>query len=193
MTAGSTISMALALVLGLRHGLDADHLAAIDGLTRWNLVRKPPLARLCGALFSAGHAGVILVAALVLAMFVRHWNPPLWLAPAGATISATVLILLSLLNLRIAFSSVDERTSTVAIRSRLCNRLLQMTRGWQVALVGGFFALSFDAISLAALFAATASPAGGPLGVAVIALVFAAGMITVDTMNGLWVVQLLRR
>lgn len=191
MLSGSTVSTALALVLGLRHGLDADHLSAIDGLTRWNLARDRRIARFCGALFSAGHGAVILSAALILAGFVHHWNPPGWLAPLGAAVSATVLIVLSTLNFKTAFST--QTAEPVGIRSRMCGRLLQTTSGWQVALVGGLFALSFDAISLAALFAATAAPASGAFGAAVLAAVFAIGMIAVDTVNGMWVHRLLQR
>jgi high-affinity nickel-transport protein len=187
---GSAVSTALALVLGLRHGLDADHLCAIDGLTRWNLMRERGCARFCGALFSAGHGAVILTAALLLAGLVHHWNPPGWLAPLGAAVSATVLIVLSTLNFRTAFS---RRVGPVGIRSRICGRLLQTTSGWQVALVGGLFALSFDAFSLAALFAATATPASGALGAGLLAATFAAGMIAVDAVNGLWVYRLLQR
>ena len=32
-------------LLGLKHGLDPDHLAAIDGLTRFNAARRPALSR----------------------------------------------------------------------------------------------------------------------------------------------------
>ena len=36
---------ALVFVLGMKHGFDADHLATIDGLTRYNARRNPALAR----------------------------------------------------------------------------------------------------------------------------------------------------
>jgi nickel/cobalt transporter (NiCoT) family protein len=35
----------LTLVLGMKHGFDADHLATIDGLTRYNSRHNPQLAR----------------------------------------------------------------------------------------------------------------------------------------------------
>lgn len=55
--AGDWVTLvALAFILGLRHGLDADHLATIDGLTRFNVQAHPKMARWCGALFSLGHA-----------------------------------------------------------------------------------------------------------------------------------------
>jgi len=42
----------MALVLGMRHGVDADHLAAIDAMTRCNAVARPGLARRTGIWFS---------------------------------------------------------------------------------------------------------------------------------------------
>ena len=41
----------LVFVLGLKHGLDADHLATIDGLTRFNARANPRLARKFAALY----------------------------------------------------------------------------------------------------------------------------------------------
>ena len=46
--------VAVVFLLGLKHGLDPDHLAAIDGLTRFNAQRRPRLSRWTGLLFSAG-------------------------------------------------------------------------------------------------------------------------------------------
>jgi high-affinity nickel-transport protein len=39
----------LTLVLGMKHGFDADHLATIDGLTRYNSRHNPRLARQPGS------------------------------------------------------------------------------------------------------------------------------------------------
>src|SRR3979490_259233 len=44
----------VALVLGMRHGVDADHLAAIDAMTRCNADARPALARRTGLWFSIG-------------------------------------------------------------------------------------------------------------------------------------------
>ena len=51
----------------MRHGLDADHLATIDGLTRHNARANPASARFCGALFSLGHGLVACAVAIALA------------------------------------------------------------------------------------------------------------------------------
>jgi high-affinity nickel-transport protein len=69
--------LALALVLGLKHGLDADHLAAIDGLARYQLslpCRRASVARWSGLLFSLGHGLVVmLVAGVAGALPGRSW------------------------------------------------------------------------------------------------------------------------
>ena len=61
----------MALVLGMRHGVDADHLAAIDAMTRCNAVARPGLARRTGIWFSLGHGGVVLAIALAVAATAR--------------------------------------------------------------------------------------------------------------------------
>ena len=59
-----------AFLLGARHGFDADHLATIDGLARYNAASRPRLAQSAGLLFSLGHGAVVIavaVAAVALA------------------------------------------------------------------------------------------------------------------------------
>src|SRR5438105_4504791 len=57
---------ALAYSLGLRHALDADHIAAIDNVTRKLMQQKKrPVA--VGFFFALGHSAVVLLASLVVA------------------------------------------------------------------------------------------------------------------------------
>ena len=66
--------LALVFVLGLRHGIDADHIATIDALTRLRSGRRA--ARWCGALFALGHGSVVLMivgAAASRPIGWRHW------------------------------------------------------------------------------------------------------------------------
>ena len=66
--------LAVALTLGLRHGFDADHLAAIDGMTRFNAVQRPRLARRTGMWFSLGHGAVVMAVAASVALMARSWT-----------------------------------------------------------------------------------------------------------------------
>src|SRR3954471_20556671 len=90
----SAASAMLAFVLGGRHGLDADHLAAIDGLTRWNASAGRRVAPLCGVMFLTGHVALIVAMALALAVLGSQLTPPAWLGPVGTVISAVTLIAL---------------------------------------------------------------------------------------------------
>jgi len=146
-------SAALALALGLRHGLDADHLAAIDGLTRFNMIRRREFAPYCGALFSAGHGGAIVLAATLLAGLASAWTPPVWLEWTGKFFSAATLLLLGVSNFRLAVSprSAPQLLPVTGLRGGVFGVTLRSSRAWQIMLVGALFAVSFDALGLAAL------------------------------------------
>ena len=72
------------LLMGMRHGLDADHLAAIDGLVRYNAQSRPRLARAAGVLFALGHGLVLAGFAVGMSTLARVWSAPQWLEPLGA-------------------------------------------------------------------------------------------------------------
>jgi high-affinity nickel-transport protein len=188
-------SAALALALGLRHGLDADHLAAIDGLTRSNMIRRRKFAPYCGALFSAGHGGAIVLAATLLTGLASAWTPPVWLEWTGKFFSAATLLLLGVSNLRPSISprSAAQLLPLTGLRSSVFGATLYSSRAWQIMLVGALFAVSFDALGLAILFAATAAALGGVALAAALALAFAAGMVITDASNGAWMAHLARR
>ena len=67
---------ALVFLLGLKHGFDADHLATIDGLTRFNARHRRPFARYCGALFSLGHGTVVVAIAVAVGLISEKWDAP---------------------------------------------------------------------------------------------------------------------
>jgi high-affinity nickel-transport protein len=184
---------ALVFVLGLKHGLDPDHLVAIDGLTRFNNQGDRRLARWCGALFSLGHGAVVILVAVAVGLATERWIVPAWLDDLGAWISVTVLVLLGLLNLRAVVATPAEHVvRPVGLRGRLFDRLTRTSHPGAIALVGALFALSFDTLSQAALFAVTASQLGGWLPALALGLVFMVGMTLADGANGLWIASLLR-
>ena len=184
----------LALVLGARHGFDADHLATIDGLTRCNARRNPRLARRAGALFSLGHGAVVIAVALAAGSLSAGWRTPAWLEATGAAVSVAFLFGLAFVNVRAVLTAAPHAVVAPAgLRARLLGRFLDTRRAWAIAAVGALFALSFDTVSQAALFALAAVRFGGLPDALFVAALFVLAMLAVDGANGLWINRLIRR
>lgn len=189
-----TALCALAFVLGAKHGLDADHLATIDGLTRYNARANPRLARTAGALFSLGHGVVVMLVALSTGALASRWETPAWLETTGVSVSIAFLFGLAFLNVHAVLAAAPGAiVAPAGIKGRLLGRFLTVQRPWAVAAVGALFALSFDTISQAALFALAAGRFGGVPDALLVAALFVLGMLAVDGVNGLWISRLIRR
>jgi high-affinity nickel-transport protein len=185
---------ALVFVLGLKHGLDADHLAAIDGMTRLNARAARRLASWCGALFALGHGAVVMAIAAAVGGAREHWQPPTWLDAAGAWISIAFLLLLGVANLRaVLLAGPGECVAIAGVKGRLLGRWARARSAWAVAAVGAVFALSFDTVSQAALFSVTAVQFGGLTRALTLGAFFVAGMLLTDGLNGWWIGRLVRR
>lgn len=187
--------IALAFILGMKHGMDADHLATIDGLTRFNSnAGRTRMARLCGLLFSLGHGAVVCVVAVSASFLFRQSAMPDWLDNVGVLVSTFFLLSLGVLNLHAVFSTpAHEVVSPLGFKGRWLGRLNHASHPALVALVGALFALSFDTLSQAALFSAASAHLGGALYAMFLALSFMLGMMATDAANGLWISHLLRR
>ena len=184
----------LAFVLGLKHGFDADHLATIDGLTRYNARANPALAKLAGALFSFGHGVVVLLVALVAGTLSADWQTPGWLELTGAAVSVLFLFGLAFVNVHSVLTSApDAVVAPTGLKARLLGRVLTVRQPWAIAAVGMLFALSFDTVSQAALFALAAGRFGGVSQAMIVAGLFVLGMLAVDGINGVWISALIRR
>jgi high-affinity nickel-transport protein len=189
-----TALAALVFLLGLKHGFDADHLAAIDGLTRYNAGQGRRFARYCGALFSLGHGAIVVAIAIAVGLASERWSAPQWLELSGAWISIAFLTLIGIVNLRAVLAAgADEVVAPVGIKGRFLGRLAKAGRPGSVALVGSLFALSFDTVSQSALFALTATQFGGLQHALALGLLFTLGMLVTDGINGLWISRLIAR
>jgi nickel/cobalt transporter (NiCoT) family protein len=186
--------LALVFALGLKHGLDADHLATIDGLTRHNARHDLRLARRCGLLFSLGHGAVVIAIALAVGALSTRWQTPHWLEDVGAWVSVGFLTLLGAANLRAVLSAPGHLpVHPVGIKGRFLGRLQRARNPLLVAAVGALFALSFDTVSQASLFALAATRYGGWGHALALGLAFMLGMTLADSANGLWISRLLAR
>jgi len=187
--------LALVFALGMKHGLDPDHLAVIDGLTRFNAAgNRPRLSRWSGFLFSLGHGVVVMAVALLVGTLAQRWHVPVWLEDLGAWISILFLLALGAVNLAAVFKAAPGEVVRMAgLKGRWPGKLSQASHPALIAFVGALFALSFDTLSQTALFSLTASSMAGWLFSVALGMVFMLGMIATDGINGLWISRLLSR
>lgn len=186
--------LAVVYTLGLKHGMDPDHLATIDSIARSNAARNPRLAHWSGFLFSAGHGAIVILVAIGVSLVARQWETPAWLDALGAWISIGFLYALGLLNLySVIAAPAGEVVAAAGLKSRLLGRLAYVSHPALIAAVGALFALSFDTVSQVALFSLTASSLSGWGFSIVLGAAFMLGMMTTDGVNGLWVAKLLAR
>lgn len=174
--AGMLASVPLVFLLGLRHGLDPDHVVAIEGLAHSYGLRDPALARRAGWYFALGHGLVVTVLAACFGALARHIAVPPWLAPVGTGASIALMFVLSAGNL--------QRHKAQELLTRSMNRAGPgRRRGVLLMLIcGGVFAVAFDTVSQITTWGLSLASGGALRGVLLGAL-FTAGMMTVD---GIW-------
>ena len=204
-------TLGLLLALGFRHGLDPDHIAAVDALTRMRFhAQNYWTSRLTGFQFALGHSLTVFLATLIL-----YWQGltlPLWLDDLGLWISSGFLLILGLLNLRHCLgrglSQHRELKDPFATGSHTHFSNGMSHHGPQGLIqpyimkimgplahpmgVGFAFALSLDTLAQAALMAAKGHELGGFALIVVFALSFGTGMLLADSINGLvvhWMVR----
>ena len=202
-----------AYTLGMRHAFDADHIGAIDNVTRKLMADgQRPLS--VGFFFSLGHSTVVfwLVALLVIGLrglsgAVEGDSSTLKSVTGviGPSVSGVFLVLIGVVNLvvlvgivkvflRMRQGDYDEQRLEEQLNSRgFMNRFLgRATRAikqpWQMYPLGLLFGLGFDTATEVALLATagSAAAAGGiPLyAVLCLPILFAAGMSLLDTIDG---------
>jgi nickel/cobalt transporter (NiCoT) family protein len=203
----------LAYVLGLRHAVDADHIAAIDNVVR-KLMQEGKRPVSAGLFFSLGHSLVVTIAVATIvgsAFALRgHLHPFKTIgAVIGTGASAFFLLTVAAINLvilrevwrnfrrarrgeAIAEHELDRLLSGRGFLARLFRPLFRIvSRSWQMFPVGFLFGLGFDTATEIALFALAASQvAGGASFVTVMIFpaLFTAGMTLVDTTDSVLMV-----
>jgi high-affinity nickel-transport protein len=185
---------ALVFLLGMRHGFDADHLAAIDGMTRLSSGRQQSLSRWCGALFSIGHGVIVMLIATAVGLLSARWAPPYWIDAFGAWVAIAFLVGIAVTNLRaVLVAEPGSVVALVGLKGQFLGRLFEARSGLGVAAVGALFALSFDTVSQSALFAVMATRFGGVGNSLALGLFFVLGMLVTDGINGWWISRLIAR
>lgn len=203
----------LAYVLGLRHAVDADHIATIDNVVR-KLMHdgKRPLA--VGLFFSLGHSlsialAVAGIAAAAFALQGRFQEFKAIGSVIGTGAAAFFLLTIAVINLIILRSvwrsfqrvrrgqEVDDQELDLLLSdrgflARILRPLFRMvTASSQMFAIGLLFGLGFDTATEISLFTVAAGQASGGLSfgtVMIFPALFTAGMTLVDTSDSVLMV-----
>lgn len=200
-----------AWMLGARHAFDADHIAAIDNVTR-KLMADGKDARSVGFFFSLGHSTIVLALGALIAFGVKGLSAVLadetstlnlitgtW----GPSVAGVFLITVGLLNLAVLIGIVRAmvrarrgQTSNAQLECELAERGVlsrfyrratrTISKPWQMYPLGVMFGLGFDTATEIALLvlAGGAAVSGLPFyAVMCLPILFAAGMTLFDTLN----------
>jgi high-affinity nickel-transport protein len=206
----ATLSLCLlAYGFGLRHAVDADHIAAIDNVTR-KLMQQHQRPVAVGFFFSLGHSTVVILLCLLVALgtdFVKtHFSEFQEVGGViGTSVSAAFLLVIAAINFVVflevykAFRAAKKGIlpSEDALQGFLDGRGLLarilrplfkfVGKSWQMYPVGFLFGLGFDTATEVALLgiAATQAAQQVPLwSIMVFPLLFTAGMCLIDTTDG---------
>jgi nickel/cobalt transporter (NiCoT) family protein len=203
----------LAHTLGLRHAVDADHIAAIDNVVR-KLMQdgKRPLS--VGLFFALGHSTVVVLATIAIAATASALQAGFGDLQKvggliGTSVSAAFLLAIAAINLvilagvwrsfrsvragaRIAPDDLNSLTAGGGVLSRLFRSLFGVvSRSWHMYPLGFLFGLGFDTATEIALIGISAMQVakGMPVwSMLVFPALFTSGMALVDTTDGVLMV-----
>jgi high-affinity nickel-transport protein len=201
---------AVAFTLGLAHALDADHISAIDNVTR-KLMQEGQRPVAVGFFFSLGHSTIVILLTLAVAItaagFQSHFNHLKEIGDTvGALLSAGFLLLVAGINLLVlrgvvsTFRKVrrgeqyeepdlDTILTGLGWIGRVVRPLFRMIdRSWKIYGVGFLFGLGFDTATQVGLLAVAAAAAARGMSIWSVLLfpaLFTAGMCLVDTLDGM--------
>lgn len=201
----------VAYAFGLRHGVDADHIAAIDNTTR-KLMQEKKRPTTVGLWFSLGHSTVVfaLVIVLVLATRVIASQIPAIRSTGeviGLTVSGVFLILIGLINVAIVMGiyrvfvelkkggnrvnpdELEDMLNKRGFINRFFRSMFRLVREpWQIYPVGVLFGLGFDTASEVTLIAISVgvgvSSTVSVWAVLILPFMFTCGMVIVDLTDG---------
>lgn len=206
----------LAYGFGLRHAVDADHIAAIDAVTR-KLMQTGQRPLGVGLAFSLGHSSIVILATLGIAwsahsLHGRFESFKAVGATLGTLVSATFLLVLAAVNLvilrdvwrryrhvqrqgeaAVAALQIAQTSAPGGLLARALRPLFRLvTRSWHMYPVGVLFGLGFDTATEIGLLAIAASEAGKGLplySILVFPALFTAGMTLVDSTDNVLMIH----
>ncbi|MGD0721763.1 MAG: HoxN/HupN/NixA family nickel/cobalt transporter [Roseiarcus sp.] len=199
----------LAYTFGLRHAVDADHIAAIDNVTR-KLMQQGQRPIGVGLYFSLGHSVVVILLSVAVAFAAsavsgRFNSLKAFGDVVGTSISALFLFAIAIVNILVLVSvwrtfqavkrgepfvenDFDMLLNNRGFLARIFRPLFRIvTTSWQMLPIGCLFGLGFDTATEVALFGISAAQAksGASLAITLVfPVLFTVGMSLIDTTDG---------
>ncbi len=200
---------ALAYTFGLRHAVDADHISAIDNVTRKLMQEgKRPVA--VGFFFGLGHSTIVMILGAVVAIAASILKVDLQLqsvaGAVGTGVSALFLYVIALLNgivlidifrtfrkmqrgEKYSEQTLNEVLNQRGFLSRFFRPLFKITTSsWHMYPIGILFGLGFETATEIAILAISASSVskGLPIYLSMLfPLLFTAGMTLIDATDSI--------
>ncbi|MGC9959915.1 HoxN/HupN/NixA family nickel/cobalt transporter [Roseiarcus sp.] len=199
----------LAYTFGLRHAVDADHIAAIDNVTR-KLMQQGQRPVGVGLFFSLGHSAIVVLMSIGVAFaasaLTSRFDSMKEVGGVISTIaSASFLFAIAFINILVLISvyrtfqavkrgepfaeeDFDILLNKRGFLSRIFRPLFKLvTKSWHMFAIGFLFGLGFDTATEVALFGISSAQAANGMSLATIMvfpLLFTAGMTLIDTTDG---------
>ncbi|KAF2718070.1 high affinity nickel transport protein nic1 [Polychaeton citri CBS 116435] len=205
-------SAVLAYTFGLRHAFDADHISAIDLMTR-RLIASGQRPVTVGTFFSLGHSTIVIITSIVVAassaaITDRFGSFSDVGGIIGSSVSAVFLILLGVINSYILYKLLSQLSTAISsplgeerlefdleaggtgggCLFPLLRRLFRLVdRPWKMYPIGVLFGLGFDTsseIALLGISGVQAARGTSIWAILVFPVLFTAGMCMLDTFDG---------
>ncbi|WP_158796525.1 NAD+ synthetase [Pedobacter sp. L105] len=179
------------LVLGLRHGLDPDHITVIDGYTYRLHEKKSLWSRWVGTLFALGHGAMVIVIALSLSILKSKFNMPVWLDILVEWLPLVMLLMIGISN----FISLTQKkqVKVTSFRKMLLPKYFNThLNPFTVILTGIIFGFIFDTSSQIAAFGYAVSASNQLMYAVLGGVVFSVGLIMTGTCDSFLLSKLLK-
>jgi high-affinity nickel-transport protein len=178
-------------VLGLRHGLDPDHITVIDGYTYRLHLHKSAWARWVGTLFTFGHGIMVTAIALFLCILKNNFEMPLMLDIIVEWLSSAMLLFMGISNL-ISLTR-REGTQVSGFRKKLLPKSFSNSLNpFTVIITGVIFGFIFDTSSQIAAFGYAVSVSNQWMYAILGGVVFSLGLMLTGTCDSLLLSKLLK-
>jgi nickel/cobalt transporter (NiCoT) family protein len=198
-----------AYIFGLRHAFDADHISAIDNVTR-KLMQEKQRPVGVGFFFSLGHSTIVVLLTGFIAITALALKNVAQFQDLGGLISTTAsslfLFVIAIINIIVLIDlyktfrevksggeyneqTLNESLDSRGLMGRFFRPLLKITnRSWKMYPIGVLFGLGFDTateVGLLGIAATSASNNVPILAILIFPLLFTAGMSLMDTTDGI--------